>query len=334
MFAADRSGQRLKGLRPLIFAAVAGAYLASESLDLDPTSASARRWVAPVAWIVLWVGLFQLVNWICRRYVFDAVCQQWTGAPMPKLFADVFSAVLFLATIGIIAQTAFDASLLPLYATSGIVTIILGLALQSIILDLFVGFAIHVDHPFRVGDWLRLDDETQAEVMALTWRTVQLRTEAGEVMYIPNGELGRAQFMNLSEDGRPVRFSHNFILEYDVTPARGFRMLQAAMKSVVGDDGILEEPSPAVVIRDTNQEGTHYLVHWWMLPYAPVSPKKAKSRVITSVIDHLQAAGLGIAYRAKPALRAATSAYIDHTDLRTALYFQGYEDSEIADAIV
>ena len=48
----------------------------------------------------------------------------------------------------------------------------------------------------------------------------------------------------------------------------------------------------------------------------------------------VEAAGLGIAYRAKPALRAATSAYIDHTDLRTALYFQGYEDSEIADAIV
>ena len=43
----------------------------------------------------------------------------------------------------------------------------------------------------------------------------------------------------------------------------------------------------------------------------------------------VEGAGLGIAYRAKPALKQATPVHIDHTDLRTALYFQGYEDAEI-----
>jgi len=42
----------------------------------------------------------------------------------------------------------------------------------------------------------------------------------------------------------------------------------------------------------------------------------------------LTAAGLGIAYRGKPVLRAATSCYIDATDLRTALYFMGIGGSE------
>lgn len=43
------------------------------------------------------------------------------------------------------------------------------------------------------------------------------------------------------------------------------------------------------------------------------------------------AAGLGIAYRGKPVLRAAARARIDHTDLRAALYFQGYRDAEIVE---
>ncbi len=43
----------------------------------------------------------------------------------------------------------------------------------------------------------------------------------------------------------------------------------------------------------------------------------------------VEAAGLGIAYRAKPMLREAAAARIDHTDLRTALYYQGYTDAEI-----
>lgn len=43
----------------------------------------------------------------------------------------------------------------------------------------------------------------------------------------------------------------------------------------------------------------------------------------------IEAAGLGIAYRAKPVVTAASDAGISVTDLTAALYFQGYSDSEI-----
>lgn len=42
-------------------------------------------------------------------------------------------------------------------------------------------------------------------------------------------------------------------------------------------------------------------------------------------------AGLGIAYYAKPRVAAAAHCAIQHTDLRTALYYQGYKDSEFVD---
>lgn len=42
----------------------------------------------------------------------------------------------------------------------------------------------------------------------------------------------------------------------------------------------------------------------------------------------ITAAGLGVAYRAKPAVAAAAQCAINHTDLTSALYFQGYQDSE------
>jgi len=40
------------------------------------------------------------------------------------------------------------------------------------------------------------------------------------------------------------------------------------------------------------------------------------------------AAGLGLAYRAKPVVAAQAHARIDHGDLTTALYFQGYSEAE------
>ncbi|MEZ5953281.1 MAG: phosphoserine phosphatase SerB [Hyphomonas sp.] len=42
----------------------------------------------------------------------------------------------------------------------------------------------------------------------------------------------------------------------------------------------------------------------------------------------ITAAGLGIAYRAKPIVAAEAHAAIDHTDLRAALFFQGYRADE------
>jgi phosphoserine phosphatase len=38
----------------------------------------------------------------------------------------------------------------------------------------------------------------------------------------------------------------------------------------------------------------------------------------------LLSAGLGVAYRGKPLLRAQVRAQVNHTDLRTLLFFQGY----------
>jgi len=49
-------------------------------------------------------------------------------------------------------------------------------------------------------------------------------------------------------------------------------------------------------------------------------------------LDVIQAAGLGVAYFAKPVLAAAAMARIAHTDLATALYFQGYRREDWREA--
>ncbi len=46
-------------------------------------------------------------------------------------------------------------------------------------------------------------------------------------------------------------------------------------------------------------------------------------------LDMLQAAGLGVAFRAKPVVAAAARARVDHADLRALLFAQGYRADEI-----
>ncbi|HVZ99948.1 MAG TPA: HAD hydrolase family protein, partial [Caulobacterales bacterium] len=47
-------------------------------------------------------------------------------------------------------------------------------------------------------------------------------------------------------------------------------------------------------------------------------------------LDMIKAAGLGLAYRAKPIVAAEADAQINHTSLETALFFQGYARAEFA----
>jgi phosphoserine phosphatase len=47
-------------------------------------------------------------------------------------------------------------------------------------------------------------------------------------------------------------------------------------------------------------------------------------------LDMLRAAGLGVAFRAKPIVAAAAQARVDHADLRALLFVQGYRASDIA----
>ena len=44
----------------------------------------------------------------------------------------------------------------------------------------------------------------------------------------------------------------------------------------------------------------------------------------------LEAAGMGVAFRAKPAVRDAAGFRIEHADLRGLLYLQGFSASEFA----
>ena len=46
-------------------------------------------------------------------------------------------------------------------------------------------------------------------------------------------------------------------------------------------------------------------------------------------LDMIRAAGLGVAYRAKPVVAEAADARLDHSDLTAILYLQGWNRQEI-----
>jgi len=111
--------------------------------------------------------------------------EERTERAVPTLVRRMVSFLIYLlACFGIIAFV-FNQKLTGLLATSGMLAMIIGLAIQINISNIFSGIALSVERPFRIGDWIKVNG-TEGEVIDMTWRTTRIQTASQTVLSIPN----------------------------------------------------------------------------------------------------------------------------------------------------
>ena len=80
-----------------------------------------------------------------------------------KLVQDLLAGLIYLAATFAIIAYVCDLPVKGLLATSGALAIIIDLALQSSLGDVFSGIVLNIERPYRVGDWIILDDTLQGD---------------------------------------------------------------------------------------------------------------------------------------------------------------------------
>jgi MscS family membrane protein len=74
-----------------------------------------------------------------------------------------------------------------IFATLGIGGAIIALAAKDSVANIFGSLAIVLDHPFKVGDWIRVGDGTiEGDVEQIGLRSTRIRTHAKTLMTVPN----------------------------------------------------------------------------------------------------------------------------------------------------
>jgi len=75
-----------------------------------------------------------------------------------RLFQDVLRALVFLGAFVAAIGYVLDLPIKGLLATSGVLAIIIGLAVQSTLSDVFSGVVLNATQPFRLGDTVAIGD--------------------------------------------------------------------------------------------------------------------------------------------------------------------------------
>lgn len=205
-----------------------------------------------------------------------------------RLLQDLLGAVIFL--IAIIAALAYvlDLPVKGVLATSGALAIIVGLALQSTLSDVFSGIVLNTTKPYQIDDWISIDG-TEGRVIDIDWRATRLQTSQGSMAVIPNSLAAKAKIINFS---RPSNM-FGLAVSIQVSPhTRPTTVIDALERAMQGCRPLLDNPAPSVALKSSSSAGVEYEISGF------VSSMDQKRSVRNQLFDlayrHLQASGVNL----------------------------------------
>ena len=115
-----------------------------------------------------------------------------------QILADLLAGSIYVTAGLAILSFVLAVPIRGMVATSGIIAIVVGLALQSTLSDIFSGIAVGLERPFRAGDTLGLDGGLDGIVYQVNWRSTQILTGDGNIAVVPNSVIAKSRLVNRS----------------------------------------------------------------------------------------------------------------------------------------
>jgi small-conductance mechanosensitive channel len=195
-----------------------------------------------------------------------------------KLLSNIVASSIYICAGLAMLGFVFEFPIQGVVATSGIIAIVLGLALQSTLSDVFSGISLNIERPFQIGDEILLEGGAEGRVIEINWRSTHLRNGANDLVIIPNSTMAKMRIQNHS--GGSLRYNGSLTIAVDSwnEPELALETLKHAAMSC---SSILDHPSPSVVAVDFKADRITYEVSFSTASIAAAG--EARSQLITQL---------------------------------------------------
>ena len=178
---------------PLLLLTGKALALAYAQVALSPSLTAFIDMAGSAAW---WLVGGWLANIAIERFIWRPL-EASTERRVPTVFRVIVTILIFVISgFGIVAFV-LGKPITSLLASTGVLTFIVGLAIQSNLKDIFSGIMLNMERPFRIGDFLRINRNI-GQVIDVSWRTTRIRLSTGPVLALPNGRLSESEIENLT----------------------------------------------------------------------------------------------------------------------------------------
>ncbi|MCM2322196.1 MAG: mechanosensitive ion channel family protein [Oligoflexia bacterium] len=251
-----------------------------------------------LARITSYLGLITLIQGavffvkVSRILVFEYLFLSHMKVAVPLLLVNLSTLMLTVFIAGWLVTDIFNIRLAPLIATSAILSVVLGLALQDTLGNLFAGVALQFDKPYEIGDWVEVNGSGQrilGQIQEVSWRATVLYGIGDEAITVPNRIMAQSQVINYAARVRPVFRSQVFRVPFGTSIEKTKTAMQQAMQGVPG----IVPKATLILVSETTESWITFKVIYSLTDFG--AQLTIADRVVTAVIAGLDQNGIPLA---------------------------------------
>ncbi len=205
--------------------------------------------------ILWWVIPAALINVAAERFIWSPL-EDKVGA-IPNIIRNFFAMAVYIMAITCIIVFVYEQKFTSLLATSGMLAMIIGLAIQVNISNVFSGIIINMERPFRIGDWIQISGLEEGEVVDINWRATRLRNRAGCTLSIPNSIASESVILNFHYPDELYWLWPTVYIHPRHHPEKVKRIL---LNALLSSEKVLQKPAPVVLFVGINEWAATYWI--------------------------------------------------------------------------
>ncbi len=179
----------------------------------------------------------------------------------------------------------------PYLAGLGLGGIVLGLALQDSLKNIFGGIALVLDKNFNIGDKVKLESGELGEILDVGLRSTKLQTYDFETIFIPNGQLANMRIQNYVQPTRKVRVVVKFSVEYGSDVEKVKKVVDAVLRGIMD---VSDQPYMNTVFTEMGEFAMLFQARFFVDNYKISYDKKLEAT--QKIYDALNKAKIGIPF--------------------------------------
>ncbi|MDQ2745710.1 MAG: mechanosensitive ion channel family protein [Acidobacteriota bacterium] len=254
--------------------AEAGTNTVSPAQEMGATAVSLFVQVLRIIKVILWMSLIIAIVRFANFLIFNTAFQS-REYKTSSLLRNVFSIIIYITAFFVVFSSQYPTvNLGAFFQTSTILAVILGLALQDTLGNLFAGLAIQADQPFQTGDVVTIPNKGAGVVESISWRGVKIRTFQNKLLVISNSVLGKESIEIAPRENLNARIVF-FNTLYAHSPAKTIQIVREAVRQV---ENVSPKIRPIVRVRNLGDNGLDFEVKYWIDDYTKFNDTDALIR--------------------------------------------------------
>ncbi|WP_266082113.1 mechanosensitive ion channel family protein [Haladaptatus caseinilyticus] len=197
---------------------------------------------------------------------------------------------IFLVAIGIVLSL-WGIDLTNFFISAGVMSVMIGLAARTTLAAMVSGFVLLFSRPFRVGDWIKIGEESGV-VKDVTIFNTKIQTFDGKSVLIPNDEITNRGLRNVSENNQ-LRIEIPVGVDYETDLEHAEDELEEASEKI---EGIKSTPAPQIIIREFESSSILFELRVWIENPTSRRRWKAKTNAIKVIKNQFDAADISIPF--------------------------------------